>query len=150
MLCYSDGLLLCPLDGIELLSILYNNRAIAHLQCQEWLEAIKDCSSSLELKPSSKALLRRSIAYEKTEKWTEAIADLQAAMAMGGDSREAEERLRKLESHKKAADERMKEEMLGKLKELGNGLLGRFGMSLDNFKAVKDDTTGSYSLSFNK
>ena len=25
--------------------------------------------------------------------------------------------------------------MLGKLKELGNGILGKFGMSLDNFKA---------------
>ena len=39
-------------------------------------------------------------------------------------------------------------EMFGKLKDLGNSLLGRFGMSLDNFKAVKDPATGSYSISF--
>ncbi|CAN1340892.1 Tetratricopeptide repeat protein 1 [Linum perenne] len=44
--------------------------------------------------------------------------------------------------------EKMKEEMIGKLKEMGNSLLGRFGMSVDNFKAVKDPNTGSYSISF--
>ena len=43
---------------------------------------------------------------------------------------------------------RTQDEMLGKLKELGNSLLGKFGMSLDNFKAVKDPATGSYSISF--
>lgn len=36
----------------------------------------------------------------------------------------------------------------GKLKEMGNSILGRFGMSVDNFKAVKDPNTGSYSVSF--
>jgi hypothetical protein len=39
-------------------------------------------------------------------------------------------------------------EMLGKLKELGNGLLGRFGLSLDNFNAEKDPATGGYSIKF--
>jgi hypothetical protein len=38
----------------------------------------------------------------------------------------------------------------GKLKEMGNSLLGRFGMSIDNFKAVQDPNTGSYSISFQK
>ena len=36
----------------------------------------------------------------------------------------------------------------GKLKDLGNTVLGKFGMSLDNFKAQKDPTTGSYSINF--
>ena len=36
----------------------------------------------------------------------------------------------------------------GKLKDLGNTVLGKFGMSLDNFKAVKDPNTGSYSINF--
>lgn len=38
--------------------------------------------------------------------------------------------------------------MLGKLKEMGNWVLGKFGLSMDNFKAVKDPATGSYSISF--
>jgi hypothetical protein len=36
----------------------------------------------------------------------------------------------------------------GKLKELGNTVLGKFGMSIDNFQAVKDPATGSYSINF--
>ena len=35
-----------------------------------------------------------------------------------------------------------------KLKELGNSVLGNFGLSLDNFKATKDPQTGSYSINF--
>jgi len=38
--------------------------------------------------------------------------------------------------------------MLGKFKDLGNTLLGKFGMSLDNFKADKDPNTGGYSIKF--
>lgn len=38
----------------------------------------------------------------------------------------------------------------GKLKELGNTVLGKFGLSLDNFKAVQDPQTGSYSINFSQ
>ncbi len=47
-----------------------------------------------------------------------------------------------------AQQEALREEMVGKLKELGNGLLGKFGLSLDNFKAEKDPATGAYSIKF--
>jgi hypothetical protein len=39
---------------------------------------------------------------------------------------------------------------MGKLKDLGNTLLGKFGMSLDDFKAVQDPNTGSYSIQMNR
>jgi hypothetical protein len=42
----------------------------------------------------------------------------------------------------------MKEEVLGKLKDLGNSVLSNFGMSLDNFKMDKDPNTGGYSIRF--
>lgn len=44
--------------------------------------------------------------------------------------------------------DKMKDEMIGKLKDLGNTLLGKFGMSLDNFKAEQDPNTGGYSIKF--
>lgn len=66
-----------------------------------------------------------------------------------------------------AQREKEKEEMLSKLKDLGNTVLGKFGMSIDNFQAVKggsrlslrerarsrprsvaDPATGSYSINY--
>jgi hypothetical protein len=39
-------------------------------------------------------------------------------------------------------------EMMGKLKQLGNGILKPFGMSTDSFNMIKDEKTGGYNLSF--
>ena len=56
----------------------------------------------------------------------------------------------RLERVVKEKQEKMKDEMLGKLKDLGNSLLGKFGMSLDNFQMKQDPATGSYSVNFKK
>ena len=147
---YGEALLLCPSERVSLQSVLLSNRAAAHLLSHDYEATIADCTASLALADTPKARLRRSTAYEKTGKPAEAIADLRSVIAAGHASREDSARLRRLEADKAASDERMKAEMLGKLKDLGNGLLGKIGMSLDNFKAVKDEHTGSYSISFQK
>lgn len=43
---------------------------------------------------------------------------------------------------------KLKDEALGKLKELGNSILGNFGMSLDNFKMTQDPNTGSWNIRY--
>ena len=49
-----------------------------------------------------------------------------------------------------AAKEKEMGDMMGKLKELGNGILKPFGLSTDNFNMVKDEKTGGYSMNFNQ
>ena len=54
----------------------------------------------------------------------------------------------RLEPLAKAQQEQEMNEMIGKLKDLGNSILGKFGLSTDNFKVQKDEKTGSYSINF--
>ena len=56
--------------------------------------------------------------------------------------------VRRLEKVEEERIEKLKTETIGKLKDLGNSILGNFGLSLDNFNAVQDPSTGSYSISF--
>ena len=52
----------------------------------------------------------------------------------------------RLEKLKEEKFNRLKDDAMGKLKELGNSILGNFGMSLDNFKMAQDPHTGSWSI----
>lgn len=84
---------------------------------------------------------------EKLGKLDEAAADAEIWAQMDSSSapRQLVARLKKAITER---DEKLKEEMMGKLKDMGNWVLGKFGLSMDNFKAVQDPKTGSYSISF--
>eukprot|EP01116_Phalansterium_solitarium_P006540 TRINITY_DN18874_c0_g1_i1.p2 TRINITY_DN18874_c0_g1~~TRINITY_DN18874_c0_g1_i1.p2 ORF type:complete len:273 (-),score=107.76 TRINITY_DN18874_c0_g1_i1:217-1035(-) len=133
----------------SLASVLLSNRAACHLQHQKYEETKSDCDLSLELDPKyAKAMLRRAKANEALTKLSDALADYQAALAIDGSLSEAREAARTLPARIKEQQEKEKEEMIGKLKELGNSVLGWFGLSTDNFKFVQDPKTGGYSVNF--
>ncbi|RZC69728.1 hypothetical protein C5167_032873 [Papaver somniferum] len=121
------------------------------LQQGRYEETIKECNKALELNPAyMKALIRRGEAHEKLEHFEEAVIDMKKIVELDPSNNQARRSIVRLEPLAAEKREKMKEQMIGKQKEMGNSVLGRFGMSIDNFKAVKDPTTGSYSLSFQK
>lgn len=61
--------------------------------------------------------------------------------------REAKRALATLPGRIAIQQEKEKDEMLGKLKDLGNGLLGKFGLSTDMFK-FDQQPGGGYNLRF--
>jgi tetratricopeptide (TPR) repeat protein len=112
-------------------------------------DAAHDCAAAVEANPSyTKAYLRRSAAYEELDDVERALSDAQKALELAPGSAAAAGAAARLAPVVEARREAMKEEMMGKLKELGNTVLGKFGLSLDNFKAEQDPATGGYSIKF--
>ena len=150
---YSDALEHVPQqDEFKYMAaVCLGNRAACFLQTGQLEDVVEDCSEALELDPRYvKALLRRATAHEKLDDLDSALADLKKVIEIEPTLRQAVRDHDRLDKLVKAKHDKLKDEMMGKLKELGNGLLGKFGLSLDNFKTVQDPATGSYSISFNQ
>lgn len=105
----------------------------------------------------TKTLLRRAQARSSLPTW----ASLQSAeddyktlsklQTLGPvDQKLVQKALRELPGRIQEARDREMGDMMGKLKDLGNGILKPFGMSTEDFKMVKDEKTGGYSMSFGK
>ncbi|XP_068554322.1 tetratricopeptide repeat protein 1 isoform X4 [Anas acuta] len=111
--------------------------------------ALSDCSKAVELDPNYiRALLRRAELYEKTEKLDEALEDYKAVLEKDPSVHQAREACMRLPRQIEERNEKLKKEMLGKLKDLGNLVLRPFGLSTENFQIKQDSSTGSYSINF--
>ncbi|XP_044133857.1 tetratricopeptide repeat protein 1 [Bufo gargarizans] len=146
---YSQALLKCPASYQKERAILYSNRAAARLKQDKTEPAITDCTKAIELNPDYiRALLRRAELYEKTDKLDEALADYKSVMEKDLSCRQAKEACMRLPRQIEERNERLKEEMMSKLKDLGNLVLKPFGLSTQNFQVNQDASTGSYSINF--
>ncbi len=88
------------------------------------------------------------MAYEKLDKLEDALADFKKACELDSTNVVAREGVKRLQPVVKERQEKQMAEMMSQLKGFGNTILGKFGLSLDNFKMEKDPTTGSYSMQF--
>jgi tetratricopeptide (TPR) repeat protein len=147
---YSHALECCPEEhAAEYGAVYLGNRAACRFMLEQWTEVVADCTAALEKKEGySKALIRRAKAYEKLDDTHAALADYKSVVELDPSDAQSAKQVARLDKVTKEKFEEQKEEMIGKLKDLGNGLLGKFGMSLDNFKTVQDPNTGSYSINF--
>ncbi|KAK4057811.1 hypothetical protein OIO90_001030 [Microbotryomycetes sp. JL221] len=141
----------------ELRSVLYANVAACCLKLERWKDAVEACNAALDDNPSYvKALHRRAMANEQIKSWgslTSALEDYKTlekledvTPAQRSAIKAAQTRLPPLIAEQQ---EKEKDEVLGKLKDLGNTVLGKFGLSTDNFKFV-EQPGGGYSMNFQR
>lgn len=129
-------------------AIYHCNEAAVQLKLQAWTDAAKAASRAIELDDKYvKGYSRRATAYQELDDLEHALADYQKVAELSNSPQVLQE-VKRLTPIVEERREKLKEEMMGKLKDLGNTVLGKFGMSLDNFKAVQDPSTGSYSINF--
>lgn len=109
-------------------------------------------------KMRTKALLRRAKARKEVGGWASlqgALEDYQALskpphVLTSLDKKTVQTALRELPPKLEETKNKEMSEMMGKLKQLGNGILKPFGLSTDNFQFTKDEKTGGYSMNFNQ
>ena len=141
-------------------AVYHANRAACLLRLGRFADAEVDCDASVRADASfAKAWLRRAAArsardppdLEGAVADCERAARLAATAGPGADAavaRRAADELARLRPMAERRREEIKEEMLAKLKDLGNAVLGNFGLSVNNFKAEKDERPGSYNIQF--
>ncbi|XP_040429673.1 tetratricopeptide repeat protein 1 [Cygnus olor] len=146
---YTKALRICPACFQKDRAVLFSNRAAAKMKQGKTEAALSDCSKAVELDPNYiRALLRRAELYEKTEKLDEALEDYKAVLEKDPSVHQAREACMRLPRQIEERNEKLKKEMLGKLKDLGNLVLRPFGLSTENFQIKQDSSTGSYSINF--
>jgi tetratricopeptide (TPR) repeat protein len=106
----------------------------------------------------TKALLRRAKARHEVGGWASLQGSLEDYQAVAKppnqlsslDMKAVIAALKKLPNELEEAKNTEMADMMGKLKQLGNGILKPFGLSTDNFQFNKDEKSGGYSMNFNQ
>uniref|UniRef100_A0A1A7XEF4 Tetratricopeptide repeat protein 1 n=1 Tax=Iconisemion striatum TaxID=60296 RepID=A0A1A7XEF4_9TELE len=148
-LSYTEAVALCPVCFSRERAVLFSNRAAAKLHQGLKEEAISDCSRAIDLDPEYlRALLRRAELYEQTEKLEEALEDYKKVLEGDPSHSGARRACMRLPQEIQERNEKLKEEMINKLKDLGNMVLRPFGLSTNNFQVNQDAASGSYSINF--
>ncbi|ORX45439.1 TPR-like protein [Piromyces finnis] len=150
---YKQATDICPHSQKEDLAIYYNNMAACYVYIGTNEQVATYCTRALDCNPNYvKALVRRAYANEKIGKSfsiSQAIEDHKKVLELDPDNNNASRKaIGRLEIMLKVQQEKEKEEMLAKMKDVGNKLLGKLGLSLDNFN-LQQNANGGYSINMN-
>ncbi|KAF9499844.1 hypothetical protein BDN71DRAFT_1441453 [Pleurotus eryngii] len=141
----------------KLRSVLNANIGACYVKLRSYKEAADACTQAILDDPEYvKALQRRAAANEQLNTWSslssaqEDYKKLLTLLPQGSSQgRDVERSLRAISPRVEAAQKAETAEMLGKLKGLGNSILGNFGLSTDNFK-FEPNGQGGYSMQFSQ
>jgi len=153
---YEEALLTCPEVKAEERAVYWGNIGACHVRMESYKKAVHACSESLKLHSTySKSMLRRAQANERLNTFsslTDALEDYTALQKQDGLSEhtrnECAKAVRRLPPLIEQQKKKETDEMIGNLKNLGNTILGKIGLSTDNFKMQQDPATGSYNVNF--
>jgi len=152
---YTEALKKCPLLYELELSTLHSNRAAArhHLAItdDDRKAVLADCNKSIELNPTYlKPLIKRAVIQRElgSEHLDESLADYKRIVELDPNNTIAKHAIFELTAEIEARNEKLKLEMMGKLKDLGNLCLKPFGLSTENFQLNQNPDTGGYSVNF--
>ncbi|KAF9569754.1 TPR-like protein [Agrocybe pediades] len=140
----------------NLRAVLSANIGACHVKLGEYKEAVKACSEAILDDPDYiKARERRASCNEILGTWTSYTAaqeDYNALLKLytsPAQINDVQKKLRILKPKLEAAQKRETDEMLSKLKGLGDSILGNFGLSTNNFK-FEPNGQGGYSVNFTR
>ncbi|KAF8921094.1 hypothetical protein CPB85DRAFT_1269302 [Mucidula mucida] len=136
-------------------AILNANIGACYVKLGEHAHAVEACTEALRDDPNYiKALQRRAASNEVLDTWTSltsAQEDYNTLLKLFPENStqctEVQRNHKKLQPRVEAAQKKETAEMLGKLKGLGNSILGNFGLSTDNFQFTPNGQ-GGYSMNF--
>lgn len=155
---YQTALEICPEDAKPTRALIYGNISACYMQLQDYNNTVKYCSETITLDPNhGKARLRRSKANEKIDTWASlesACEDLRYIKSHEAEVgpqiyKDATRLLVELEPRLEKKKKQETDKLMAQLKDLGNGLLKNFGMSLDDIK-FQQDGKGGYSVNTKK
>ncbi|KAG8900003.1 hypothetical protein FRC01_010296 [Tulasnella sp. 417] len=136
-------------------SVLNGNLAACYVKQGKHDEAVRLCTEALADDPNYvKAIHRRATANEALGTWTslsDAEKDYKRLLELLPPSdplrTSCTRSLRSLPERIEVQKKKETDEMMGKLKDLGNSVLGKFGLSTDNFQFTPNGQ-GGYSMNF--
>lgn len=136
-------------------AVMNANIGACQVKLGDHKEAVKSCTEALLDDPKYiKALQRRAASNEQINSWSSLTSAQEDYMSLvqilppsSSQVADVKTSLQVLKPRLEQAQKRETSEMLDKLKSIGNGVLGNFGLSTDNFK-FEPNGQGGYSMNF--